>query len=594
MTTPTSVKQRPFSLSCTVDFPDDLSHGPYTPQVLDRAMLTMKSMGVRRVFWNHYDEIRTKSAGYGRATYEAIGEPVAAAVRVAHKHGMELFAGLKPYHGGNAGFRPEGSPEAQEGGVPCIGGTLWHIRDFLKRAPHTRIRRRPGPSLPEGQTASIRKIRLLKQDDSPTRLRKEHLEVWTSSNNYGYERRDVPFEVTERVEPSPREVRDYYGGLVTPRGAPVRTLTLVGLDLSDKYILITTSSKDDAGDFRNTAMGMIEAYGEGAESLPISVAGRLAVYFMPRDFRSGGLEFDSGLGHFVFGLDESNQADGSRSDRLGGSRPAGGFIAFARGVNEYLPCTPCEAYPEVQQLWLEWVDSMIDAGVDGIDFRLSDHGSLTDEPFEYGFNEPILDEYRRKHGADPTDHPADLARVAEIRGGHYTSFMREASARVRRAGKKMHVHLHAEAFRPDPSQGQLMGFPANIHFDWRTWLTEGLVDSATLRTSWWEGLEDPPESVEPNRSRLSNTLSDPVVEEMLAVAKQRGVPVHLNRYVHRVVGIDEYVSDIEAVYNDPRFAAFDLYELANIARATPHGDGLVSFQGRLERIQAKVRELGLA
>ena len=105
----------------------------------------------------------------------------------------------------------------------------------------------------------VRRIKLFKPDESPTRITAENLEIWTSSNNYRYQRKEVRFDEVEAVEPSRREVVDYYGDVVTAKGAPVRTLILEGLD--DMYILVTTGIGDGEPDFINTAVGMIEANG---------------------------------------------------------------------------------------------------------------------------------------------------------------------------------------------------------------------------------------------------------------------------------------------------------------------------------------------
>ena len=270
----------------------------------------------------------------------------------------------------------------------------------------------------------------------------------------------------------------------------------------------------------------------------------------------------------------------------------GGLIAFARGKNEYLAGTPCEAYAEVRRLWSGWVQRLIDAGVDGIDVRISAHGSLTDESSEYGYNEPIVDEFTRRYGAGPTGSATDLARLAELRGEHFTSFIRETSEAIRDAGGKMQVHVHTEAFRPDPCHGQMMGFPDNLRFDWRSWVEEGLLDGVTYRLSWFEGLEDPPESP-PDRSRLVNALAEPYAEESLNALVEAGVPAYLNRYIDRSVGFEEYLSDLERVYGDERFGGFDLYEFAIMARATPDGTELNSYKGRMEILRAKALELGL-
>ena len=598
MPTTSRNQQSSFVLSATVDFPDDVTYGLYTFELLDEMMVQLKSMGVRRIYWLYYYDIDPDShwAGtvfrrmkYGAETLSTIGEPLKAAVPIAHKHGLEFYAVLKPYHTGSSGAYPEGSPQAKATEIKRIGSTPVQAIPFVERHPHTRIRRRPLKAPPDLQSLPVQKIRLLKKDDSPTRVRKENLEIWTSLNNYRYERQDVAFTLKEAVEPAPQEVRDYYGDLVTAQGAPVRTLTLEGLHLTDRYILITTDFKDEKGDFRNTALGMLEVYGPGPEPLPIVVATRGAIVRdSPRDFRSCGLAFDCGLGPLQVDLDVDNTVtkEGPWWTRF----VSGGAVAFARGKNEYLVAS-CEVYPEVRKLWSGWVDRLIEAGVDGIDLRVSAHGTYTDEPHAYGFNEPILEEYRQRFGADPLRDDADLQHLAQMRGEHYTSFVRETSQRLRRAGKKMQVHLHTEAFRPDPCPGQLMGFPANIHFDWKTWLKEGLVDGITLRTSWFEALEDPPGQV--HRSRLSRALADPVVEEALNLTQELGLPVYLNRYVKLPVGIEEYVSDLESIFHDHRFAGFDVYEFAHVVRATPDGSKLVPVENRLDLIRAKAGQLGI-
>ena len=438
----------------------------------------------------------------------------------------------------------------------------------------------------------VRRIKLFKADESPTRITAENLEIWTSSNNYGYQRKEVRFDVVEAVEPSRREVIDYYGDVVTAKGAPVRTLILEGLD--DMYILVTTGIGDGEPDFINTAVGMIEANGPEPDPLPIVVATRSGMGHNVRDFREDGLDFDNGFGLQQTFLDVDNGSALRYEDYGNWWRETanGGVIAFARGANEYLPATPCEMYPEVRKLWDGWVDGIIDAGVDGLDVRVSHHGGLVNEPYEYGFNEPVVEEFARRHGRTPSDSTEDTRLMSELRGEHFTEFMSETSKRVRGAGGKMQVHLHTEAFRDDACHGQMMGFPANIHFDWKRWLSDGLVDGITLRTSWFEALESPSED-QAYRARLSYRLDDPVVEDALDTAKRLGIPVYLNRYIDRAIGIDEYLEDVETTLHDDRFAGFDVYELAHLARPVPDGTRLEEYKGRIGRITEKAKELGL-
>ena len=590
--------KRPFVLSATVDFPDDVIPGPYDGRLLDELMGTLKSLGVRRVYWLYYGDVDPESlwAGslyenpqipYGTQTLEVIGEPLKAAVPVAHRHGMEIYGVLKPYNTGMSGANgPCSGRRLSE--IERIGGAVPQVIPFLERYPHTRLRRRPDTVV--GHGVPVTKIRLLKRDDSPTRVRPENLQLWTSEDNGRYSRLDAALSVTEQVEPAPREVRNYHGELVVKKGAPVRTLTIDGLNIRERFVVVTTDFTDEGGDFINTACGMVEAYGDDSSTpLPVVVASRGAFWTGPRDLGSNTPDFDTGLGHFEIPLDVNawSEVHGHFWNRLAG----GGLVGFAQGKNEYLPGTVSEVYPEVHRLWDGWVDRILDAGVDGIDIRVSSHGSLVDEPWEYGFDEPAVEAYRMKYGSDPWDSQDDLVRFSRLRGEHFTSFMRRTSNRARSMGRKMQAHIHTEAFRADIVHGQIMGFPPNTHFAWQDWMRDGLLDGITFRTSWFEALEDMPGNP-PVRSRLSNALKDPVAVEALDLASELNISAYMNRYLSRAVGIEEYLSDMEFALKDDRFAGFDLYESASFLRAAPDGSRLVPYEGWDELIRGKARELG--
>ncbi len=613
-------REPPFKLSMTVDFFGDGGRGLYTPRTLELMMREARRMGVTRVYWQYLGDLeqdrygagtnmlRTPWAKYGPLTLAAIGEPLEAAVGAAHRRGLEIFGVLKPYHTGMSATFPEGSPESDPASpMRRIGGSLQCFNPFMERFPHTRIQRRPleGPS--NLQAIPIRRIRLVKRDDSPTRIRARHLEIWSSPDNYRYRRRQVDFGLEETVETSLQEIRDSYGQVITRKGDFIRALTLTGLDLRDRYLVVATNFREGPTDFENTAVGMVEVFGPGPEALPIVVATRDATWIRPRDFRTYGLEFDSGYGTRLLHLDgvggppagrpttpQDSQASSWHEHRAELGRGAGGgFIAFARGKNGYLPAAPCECYPEVQRLWNWRVNRMLEKGVDGVVLRVSAHGTLTDEPCEYGFNPPVVEAYRERHGVDIRREDFDPNLLGALRGEAYTRFVREASAMTRRAGKLFQVQVHTEAFRPDPVFGQLMGFPANIHFAWRQWLEEGLADAVTLRSSWYEAAEDPMDGSPARRSKLINVLADPVVEEVLEITEDLELPVYLNRYVARAIPIQEYVEDMERIWRDRRFAGFDLYEFFHLARATPDGNRLVPVQDRMSHIRRKARELGI-
>ncbi len=595
--TSTAASHNPFLLSATVDFPDDVLKGVYTREVLDDMMARLRRLGVRRVNWIYYGDVDRNSfwAGgmfqdrYGPETLDRIGEPLAAAVPAAHRNGLEIFAVVKPYDIGGSGTYPDGSAESARSVTRRIGGTVQFLAPFLERCPHTLIQRRPYRAPPGLATLPIRKIRLLKKDRSPTRIRKENLQIWTSRDNYRYRRREIDFTLQDTVEPAPREVRDSFDAPITAKGDPVRTLTLQGLNLTDRYVLVTTDFTDKTGDFTNTALGMIEAYGLGPDPIPIVVATRSAMWHSPRDFRSHGMEFDSGFGQYLGDLDADNTA--AKENIRWRSVSDDGVIAFARGKNETLPSAPCEAYPEVIRLWSGWIDRALRTGVDGLSVRLNSHGGCNDEPDEYGFNEPILEEYRQRFGVDALEDDLVTQRLPRIRGERVTAFLRETAQKVRRAGRKMQIHMHPDAFRPNPSPRERYWSLTNIHYDWQTWLTDGLADGSIMRPSRFEGVPNPPYG-QARRAGISQTLSDPVVRDMLSTAAAAAVPVYFNGFVH-LMDTDTYLSEMETVLLDGRFAGVDLYETAALLRPRTDGAGVEPLDDRFESIMAKSREMGL-
>lgn len=584
-------------LSVTVDFPDDVCKGPYDPDRLDEMMAAIAALGAKRVHWLYYGEVAPGDprrgnifdahwAVHGPRTIAALGEPLRAAVKVAKRHRLEIYGVLKPYNGGLSGTYPLGSGEAgSKSRLRRVGGTLQQVIPFLEENPEMRLQRRPEPA---AQGRPITELVLRKADSGMTRLRPEHLRLWVSDDNFRYR----PLSMVPRgvigVEPAPRTVHDYHGNILTRAGDPVRVIRLVGLDLREPYVVVTTVYTEGLGDFRNTPCAMIEARDSLGAVMDCVVATHAATWVQPRDFRSYGLEFDQGYGHMPITLDAPwldvdkdpwvpfSGEDEFADHALFGNGASGGFVGLAPGRNEFLAAAPCEAYPQVRSLWLDWVKATLDAGVDGVDLRISAHGCLTDDPEAYGWNPPVLTAYAERHGTDPVE----LRKLAAVRGEIYSEFVRDASGLARARGKKLQVHLHAEAFRERPVFGQQNGVPANIEFQWRRWMESGWLDSVYLRTSWFEAAEDPL-GEKTVRSRLGSVLADPVVADMLTVAARVRLPVVLNRYIGRAAGLTEYLDDLEQVARDGRFAGFDVYEFFDLAQSDETAGVLVTRHGRL-------------
>jgi len=530
-------------LETFVDFPDDATHAeqPITHQHIDAMMAALKETGISRVSWGDYGDGHggylqpgddhyaadgmSNWANYARSL-EILGSPLKVAVEAAHRHGLELYAYYKPYETGIAAVLPEGSPEARTfGRLSHSGGRLTWLDRFVVDNPHLRIQRRTDDLRPDMTTAAIHSLKLTKKDDAPTRVKPEHLQIWASDLNFGYHHLDVAFEVEENIEAAPRDVYNISGCLVTKMGDPVRVLTLSGLNLQHPYLLVTTDFVDGPADFENESLAIVAAFDEAGQEIPLTVATGSSVWRSGRvDFRTNGVDFDNGgFSNECIQLDTSNESGNV------------GFIAFTRGRNLYLPGALCETEPAVQEYWLSCVREMLDAGVDGIDFREENHSSMTDHPQDYGFNPAVVEAC----GSD-----LSLANVARVRGDAYTEFLREAKSLCAQRGKPMRINFQLDWYRPHPSRNRLCAYPANIDFQWQRWIEEGLCDEAILR---FYAL--PPTCV----------YEDEIAAEVIKCCQKKEIPLVVNHYIN-LHSIEVLHESHERAHADGRFRGFIFYE----------------------------------
>jgi hypothetical protein len=550
-----SAADKDFMLEALADFPDDARFAPEPIGTahIDSMMRRLSECGVRRVSWGYYgdgrggfltpaceleysDSVRTYHDSFKNValTYQQLGQnPLLAAVQAAHKHGIEIYAYYKPYETGMMTF-PEGSSEAaMYGRLGRIGGRIAWVNPFVADHAHLRIKRREDDLPPDVREKTIDTIKLRKRDASPTRITREHLQIWVSDLNYRYKRTDIPFTFTETIEPSPADIFELNSGeIFVKRGDPQRVLILGGLNLKDKYVLVTTDFTDATGDFENTDLGMLEAFDEHGGRIPGVIASRTAIWCQSMvDFRKWGLMFDTGYNGQKMHLDD----------------PESGFVAFARGRNEYVTGALCETEPQVQEFWLSCIGGILDQGVDGIDFREENHSMHTNHPEDYGFNEVVLEKCRQLGSID-------LPTIARVRGDAYTEFLSRAKQLINSRGRKMRINFQIDWYRPDPARWRRLAYPANLDFQWKRWIEEGLTDQAVLR---FYALP------------FNSIFEDVVAQDLIRRCKNKGIPITVNRYIDRSPDLADEFSQVKT---DGRFSGFILYETFNFLQFKTGGE----------------------
>jgi len=193
------------------------------------------------------------------------------------------------------------------------------------------------------------------------------------------------------------------------------------------------------------------------------------------------------------------------------------FLAFCRGKSPYAYAL-CYAHKEARDHVLRFLDTCLRTGVDGVDLRLSSHNS-TFEPMAYGFNEPVVAEFRRRFGVDPLTEDFDWFEWQALHGEYLTQLMREASAFLRERGKKCQVHLGHYVAADKRQYGVL-----NLYHDWKTWLREGLVDGVSFQ---------------------DETVDSPHWHEVRELTDEMGIPFYYRRR-HSAQRPGETWTDLEA------------------------------------------------
>lgn len=223
------------------------------------------------------------------------------------------------------------------------------------------------------------------------------------------------------------------------------------------------------------------------------------------------------------------------------------MYGIARGKLSYMKGTPCEAYAEVREYWLQWGRKCVEMGFDGVDLRLQSHSGMVSDYMSYGFNEPLVDAYRQKHGVDIQRNPEqlDALKLMGVRGDFYTAFVRQAAEVLHQAGRKLQVHLRhcheAPRLSSDFNELGFWAMPKVWLEDWRELID--LADEITLKDYHFNKYNP----------ALSSQIKD------YAAAQGKRVWVHC--YISQGRELNHrYFQDIEA---DSRVGGVLLYEVAH-------------------------------
>lgn len=135
-------------------------------------------------------------------------------------------------------------------------------------------------------------------------------------------------------------------------------------------------------------------------------------------------------------------------------------------------------YPDARKALVDrLVHHVVDYGYDGIVFYTYVENTGIHYFEEFGFNEPIVDEFRRRHGVDIRTQPFDKEAWAHLRGEYVTQFLRELHTALAAHGRKVSVSISGEGPNlPKTGMGGHIPGAGMVFLDWETWAREGVVD----------------------------------------------------------------------------------------------------------------------
>jgi hypothetical protein len=133
----------------------------------------------------------------------------------------------------------------------------------------------------------------------------------------------------------------------------------------------------------------------------------------------------------------------------------------------------CLAYPEVRSHFCNrYVNLLQDTEFDGLFVCLRSQSRPADFADQFGFNEPVRQDYLERYGRDICAEDFDLQAWRDLLGEYLTTFLSELRRRLSRLGLRLAVGI---------PRGDVLGPPiGNATLEWRDWVKRGIIDGLVI------------------------------------------------------------------------------------------------------------------
>jgi hypothetical protein len=544
-----------YRFSVCVDVVDELLVTWLDAERLHRLFRRCRELGAGRIYWIYTFPPAAEAlvpcvwqgvAEHAQESYRRVGDLLPAAVAAAHDLGLELFAVYKPFDLALNATLPHGSELARRygKGFSSLSGELCMGHRELAALQHQRLACDLRGLPADLDQRVIRTLRFTGQDDRPLGFDPAQLTLTVSDDNGTYRPYAGPLAVRQDIV------------------AGHRVVTLDGLALSSRYFALHLPPNAAPPTLANHLTRFAAVLDDQGRALPCTFG-----LLSRRDqFDGGAMEVPLGVwppyrdcGGYVFNAWDF-AAPYHPLVALDGRH---GYLALARGKEPFVAGALSPAFPEVRQFWLGQVRECLTAGVDGVDLRIAQHNRAFIWE-EYGFEAPVADEYRRRHGAELDASPAARDRQVELLAECFNEFVREMAATVRGHGARVQLHVQ-------PLQRRYMG----LKWDWETWLRESWADELTLK------------GAAPGDAATHDRLAPLLAARPLAL---HACPWLIDA-PHTPAWQADFTRQLVAAARAGREAGCILYETATFFRVQPDGDVVELHPGILAAVHAARRAL---
>lgn len=503
------------------DFSDDIMTAPCGTRELDELMKANANLDVKRIYWSDFGELSQgfwNSFYYFNAekTFSLLGDHVRASCEAAHKNGMEYFTILRPFdmHVSGLTFAWNSELARKYGKQNVMDGQAVIGLNFPLEHPELCMRRRHA-DLHQNPPSKI-VVTSLKPIPTNTLVT-----LWCSDDNGTY-------------QPSAAEVR-----------VEGHQIVIENFDANRSFYAIETPVRRNYNGIFNEIQNLVAIYDKADNRMEGSLS------FHPRtfrdmqdwgnhsdrinatdgDFRKGGFFFDNPN----FGMPNVVYPGISTRITCAALDNSFGVVGVTCRKNSHISGCMSPAQPEAREFWFQLIQHALECNVDGVDIRVSSHLNIL-EWDQYGFEQPVVEAYKKRFGVDILTQPYDARNLRMIRGEFYTEFLKQASELVHRYDKKFIVHI-CDMMEGTPDTSTVM----EMHWDWQNWLATVAPDEVTFKAFVPDGYD---------------TYFG---RELIAACRQRNIKVNFSPWLH-------CMEDYAKINDMARFGcnAFLIYENATV------------------------------